>query len=64
MTFEAVGGRYQKKAKERKPGCNNPTAIVTRYFMCTKDRSETEQEEFFQHESIREPPSLSKNGHR
>ena len=35
-------------AKERKPGCNNPKVTVTRYFMLRiKDRSETEQEDFF-----------------
>ena len=32
--------------KLRKPGCKNPTAIVTRYFMCIKDRSELEKEVF------------------
>ena len=48
--------------KQRKPGCKNPTAIVTRYFLCIKDRSESEKEDFFQHESVREPPSISKNG--
>ena len=47
--------------KERKPGCKNPIAIVSIYFMCIKDRSESEQEDFLQHESVREPPSLSKN---
>ena len=32
--------------KERKPGCKNPTAIVTRYFMYIKNRLESEQEDF------------------
>ena len=48
--------------KKRKQGCKNPTAIVTRYFLCIKDRSESEKEDYFQHESVQEPPSISKNG--
>ena len=30
--------------------------------MCIKDQSESEQDDFFQRESLRGPPSLSKNG--
>ena len=46
----------------KKYASNNPTAIVTRYFLSIKDRPESEQDDFFKHESVRDPPSLSKNG--
>ena len=41
---------------------NNPTALVTRYYLSIKDRPDCERDDFFKHEIVSEPPTLSKNG--
>ena len=37
---------------------NNPTAVVTRYFLSIKDRPESEQDDFFKYENVIGTPSI------
>ena len=48
--------------KERKGTNSNPTATVIRYFMSIKDRPEEDKDDFFRHENLTCPPSLSHKG--
>ena len=48
--------------KERKGTNSNPTATVIRYFMSIKYRPEEDKDDFFRHENVTYPPSLSHKG--
>ena len=60
-TFQNRPPAELNKGRKQAP-VQNATALVTRYYYSIKDRPECDHDDFFKHESVREPPTLSKKG--